>query len=192
MSEMGDITKGIIGPEERKRLIKEIGQIKDVLDSFKYGLNFEEFADEVFNTVNRLTVEMKKLNDRMDHIVERMENLEAQLKEGIKVRVSGFAGKSSETLEAGHEVVLEEPPPKEEEVSEEVLAEKASKEELEKQAADLQTKIARLFEKENELLEMTLNDPAGAEEYNEKARVVKDKRAELEEQLKKIEEQLNK
>ena len=189
---MGDLTKGIIGSEERKRLIKEIGQIKDVLDSFKYGLNFEEFADEVFNTVNRLTVEMKKLNDRMDNIVERMENLEEQLKEGIKVRVSGFAGKSSEALEAGHEVVLEETPSKDEEILEEDLAERASKEELEKQATDLRTKIARLFEKENELLEMTLNDPAGADEYNEKARVVKDKRAELEEALKKIEDQLNK
>ena len=192
MSEMGDLTKGIIGSEERKRLIKEIGQIKDVLDSFKYGLNFEEFADEVFNTVNRLTVEMKKLNDRMDNIVERMENLEEQLKEGIKVRVSGFAGKSSEALEAGHEVVLEETPSKDEEILEEDLAERASKEELEKQATDLRTKIARLFEKENELLEMTLNDPAGADEYNEKAHVVKDKRAELEEALKKIEDQLNK
>ena len=189
---MGDIAKGIIGPEERKRLIKEIGQIKEVLDSFKYGLNFEEFADEVFNTVNRLTVEMKKVNDRMDNIVKRMENLEAQLKEGIKVRVSGFADEATEVLEAGREVVIEEPPPKEEQISEEDLAEKASKEELEKQAAELRTKIARLFEKENELLEMTLNDPAGAEEYNEKACVVKDKRAELEDQLKKIEEQLSK
>ena len=37
-----------------------------------------------------------------------------------------------------------------------------------------------------------VNDPAGADEYNEKAHVVKDKRAELEEALKKIEDQLNK
>jgi uncharacterized coiled-coil DUF342 family protein len=192
MSEDGDVTKGIIGPEDRKRLIQEIGQIKEVLDSFKYGLNFEEFADELFNTVNRVTVEMKKLNERMDDIIGRMENLEAQIKEGIKVRVSGFAGEASKALEDGREVVIEEPTPPVEEVSEEELAKKASKEELEKEAADLRTKIARLFEKENELLEMTLNDPAGEDEYNEKARVVKEKRAELEDQLKKIEEQLDK
>jgi hypothetical protein len=192
MSENGDITKGVIGPEERKRLIQEIGQIKDVLDSFKYGLNFEEFADELFKTVNRVTVEIKKLNERMDDIVERMENLEAQIKDGIKVRVSGFAGEASKALEGGHEVVIEETPPQDEVISEEELTETASRSELEKQAAELHTKIARLFEKENELLEMTLNDPAGEEEYNEKARVVKEKRAELEEQLKNIEEQLNK
>jgi hypothetical protein len=192
MTENGDITKGIIGPEERKRLIKEIGQIKDVLDSFKYGLNFEEFADSLFNTINRLTIEMKKLNERMDDIVGRMERLEEQLKEGIKVRVSGLSETASETLKAGQEVVIDEPQPPEETLSEEELAETASHQELEKQAAEIRTKIARIFEKENELLEMTLNDPAGADEYNERARVAKEMRAELEAQLKKIEEQLQK
>jgi chromosome segregation ATPase len=192
MSEMGDITKGIIGPEERKRLIEEMGQIKDVLDSFKYGLNFEEFADELFKTVNRVTIEMKKLNDKMDNIAERMEHLEEQLKEGIKVRVSGLSETASEALESGQEVVIDEPQLAEDTPSEEELIDKASHKELEKQAAELHTKIARLFEKENELLEMTLNDPAGADEYNERARVAKEMRAELEAQLKKIEEQLHK
>jgi uncharacterized coiled-coil DUF342 family protein len=192
MSEMRDITKGVVGPEERKRLIKEIGQIKDVLDSFKYGLNFEEFADELFKTVNRVTIEMKKLNDRMDDIARRMERLEVQLKEGIKVRVSGLSGTASENLEAGQVIIIDEPQTPKEKPSEEEIIDTASQQELEKQAAELHTKIARLFEKENELLEMTLNDPAGADEYNERARVAKEMRAELEAQLKQIEEQLHK
>jgi hypothetical protein len=76
------------------------------------------------------------------------------------------------------------------EPSEEDLAAKKSREELEKEAAGIEAKIAKLFEKENELLEMALNDPAGADEYDGRAKVAIEMRSELEMTLKKIKEQL--
>ena len=49
MSDPPDIIKSVVTEDERKRLISEIARIKETLDSFKYGLNFESFADELFN-----------------------------------------------------------------------------------------------------------------------------------------------
>ncbi|MCK5303008.1 MAG: hypothetical protein KAJ96_07700, partial [Candidatus Thorarchaeota archaeon] len=85
-------SKSIINEAERKRLVEEIGRMKDVLDSFKYGLNFEHFADALFKTVDRQTIAIKNLDAKMADIVSRMERLEDSLHEGIKVRVSGLSG----------------------------------------------------------------------------------------------------
>jgi hypothetical protein len=181
-------SKSIINEAERKRLVEEIGRIKDVLDSFKYGLNFEDFADELFKTMDRQTIAIKNLDEKMADIVSRMERLEDRLNEGIKVRVSGLSGEASGNLAEGKEVVIEGPPV--EEPSEEDLAAKVSQEEIETEAADIEAKIAKLFEKENELLEMALNDPAGADEYDGKAKVAIEMRGALEVTLKKLKEQL--
>ena len=181
-------SKSIINEAERKRLVEEIGRIKEVLDSFKYGLNFEDFADELFKTIDRQTIAIKNLDEKMADIVSRMERLEKRLNEGIKVRVSGLSGETTGNIAEGKEVIIEGPPV--EEPSEEDLAAKISQEELEKEAADIEAKIAKLFEKENELLEMALNDPAGADEYDGRAKVAIEMREEFEVSLKKIKEQL--
>jgi len=183
-------SKSIINEAERKRLVEEISRIKDVLDSFKYGLNFEDFADDLFKTMDRQTIAVKNLDEKMADIVSRMERLEERLNEGIKVRVSGLSGETTGSIAEGKEVIIEEPPV--EEPSEEDLAVKASQEELQKEAADIEAKIAKLFEKENELLEMALNDPAGADEYDGRAKVATEMRGELEVSLKKIQEKLEK
>ncbi|MGV9103192.1 MAG: hypothetical protein ACOC3C_03640, partial [Candidatus Thorarchaeota archaeon] len=81
--------KSVIDEEERKRLIEEIGRMKDTLDSFKYGLNFEDFADQIFKTVNRQTAAINTLDRRMNEILARMERLEERFDEGIRVTVSG-------------------------------------------------------------------------------------------------------
>ncbi len=175
----------IIDPDERRKLIQDIANIKDVLDSYKYGLNFEEFADALFQTIDRQTVAIKNLSDQMTQILERMEKLEVRLDEGIKVRVKGF---STEQLDGQDEVIIEQPP-EPEEVTEE---EDASHENLRAEMKDLEAKIARLFEKENELAEMSLNDPASSEEYDEKASVAKNMRQSLEERLKEIKDILGK
>ena len=84
-----------IDEEERKRLIMEIARIKEVLDSFKYGLNFEDFADELFKTIDRQTIAIKHLDEKMTSILERIEKLETKFKEGVKVIVSGMADSDS-------------------------------------------------------------------------------------------------
>ncbi|TFH03925.1 MAG: hypothetical protein E4H14_15790, partial [Candidatus Thorarchaeota archaeon] len=73
---MSEDSKSIVNEEERKRLVTEIGKIKDVLDSFKYGLNFEDFADELFKTIDRQTIVIKQLDEKMVTIIERMNALE--------------------------------------------------------------------------------------------------------------------
>jgi len=70
--------------------------------------------------------------------------------------------------------------------SDEELASITSLEELKQEAEEVKIKIARLFEKENEYEEMVLTDPASADEYEEKVRLSRNKRRELEEQLAKI------
>ncbi|TFF93122.1 hypothetical protein EU546_06635, partial [Candidatus Thorarchaeota archaeon] len=162
-------TREIVDEKERKRLISEIGRIKEVLDSFKYGLNFEDFADEVFKTVNRQTIVMKRLESTMLQIIERMEALEAKLDEGIEVRVSSVSGEVD--FEAASEKVVREEPSRVDESTGPVEESVRNREQLEREASELEMKIGRLFEKENELLEMGLNDPASADEYEEKARV---------------------
>ncbi|MHA1483977.1 MAG: hypothetical protein ACTSPR_01510 [Candidatus Thorarchaeota archaeon] len=181
-------SKSVINETERKRLVEEIGRIKEVLDSFKYGLNFEEFADALFKTMDRQTIAIKNLDEKMAGIVSRMERLEERLNEGIKVRVSGLSGETTGNLAEGKEVIIEGPPVQK--PSEADLAAKASQEDLEKEAANIEAKIAKLFEKENDLLEMALNDPAGADEYNGRAKVAIEMRGDLEVTLKKIKEQL--
>ncbi len=177
--------KAIVDEEERRRLIEEIGRIKDVLDSFKYGLNFEEFAEELFGTIDRQTLAIKRLDEKMNQILERMAQLESQLKEGIRVSVSGMA--SSDSGSGERTVMIEEP---KEEVPQEDEAAKKTREELEQEARDLELRIAKFFEKENEYLEMVLNDPAGAEEYEQKASAAKRMRMEAEDRLKEIKKQL--
>ena len=187
MVDTSDLTKTVVNEEERKRLINEITRIKEVLDSFKYGLNFEEFADEIFKTINRQTVITKSLESKMDDIIQRMERLEATLEDGIKVRLSGLLGSGKEATE---EIIIEKSETPSEDVSPKELEQQLSKKELEKEADDLSNKIAKLFEKENELLEMGLNDPAGADEYEEKAAVAKTMRTEHEARLEEIKEKL--
>ncbi|TFG33715.1 hypothetical protein EU527_07060 [Candidatus Thorarchaeota archaeon] len=180
---MSDETKSIVNEEERRRLINEIARMKEILDSFKYGLNFEDFADELFKTIDRQTIAIKHLDEKMEKILERMEKLEGRFKDGIKVTVAGVAGSDS-GVSGSHEVMFEEeivkptPPPSEEEI-----ASALSLEELKQEANDLKVKIARLFEKENEYDEMAMTDPASADEYEEKVRLTREKRRELEEQL---------
>ncbi|MHA1770704.1 MAG: hypothetical protein ACTSYL_02860 [Candidatus Thorarchaeota archaeon] len=176
--------KSIIDEKERKRLITEIGRIKDILDSFKYGLNFEDFADEIFKTIDRQTLAIKKLDEKMQTIVERVERLEAQLKEGIRVSVSGLGTSPEGTTEST--VIIEEEPM---ETHEDKLA-RMTREELEREAGELELKIAKYFEKENEYSEMVLNDPAGAEEYEQKAGAARRMRLEAEARLREIKDQL--
>ncbi len=181
-----DFTKSVITEEERKRLISEISKIKEVLDSFKYGLNFEEFADELFKTVNRQTLSIKALDEKMSEIVEKMDQLEKRFKKGIKATISGAFDAGTEV----REVIVEDPSAKKDVPSEEPKNDE-SLEKLKKEIQDIKTKIARLFEKENELEEMVMNDPAGADEYEEKAKVAREMRTGLEVQLKEMEERLN-
>jgi len=187
---MSENPKSIVNEEERKRLVLEIGKIEDVLDIFKYGLNFEDFAEELFKTIDRQTIATKQLDDKMSTILERMEKLEQRFKEGVKVIVSGVAGAEPSTS-GSHEVMLEEeiekPTPP---LSEDELASAASLEEMKEEAKEIKVKIARLFEKINEYEEMAMTDPASADDYNEKLQVAQEKRIELEEQLSKLTEKI--
>ena len=187
---MSEDSKSIVNGEERKRLVSEISKIKDVLDSFKYGLNFEDFADELFKTIDRQTIAIKQLDDKMNSILSRMEVLEQRFKEGVKVVVSGVSGGG--TTDSGtHEVMLEEDIEKPEPpLSDEELASAASLEEMKAEFDELKVKIARLYEKENEYAEMAMTDPASADDYDEKVRVAQEKRRELEEQLSAITEKI--
>lgn len=188
--EMSENPKSIVNEEERKRLVIEIGKIKDVLDSFKYGLNFEDFAEELFKTIDRQTIATKQLDDKMSTILERMEKLEQRFKEGVKVTVSGIAG-GEHTTSGTHEVMLEEEIEKPEPpLSDEEQASAASLEEMKEEAKDIKVKIARLFEKINEYEEMTMTDPASADDYHEKVQVAQEKRSELEKQLSKLTEKI--
>ncbi|MHA1614957.1 MAG: hypothetical protein ACTSYJ_08940 [Candidatus Thorarchaeota archaeon] len=188
--EMSENPKSIVNEEERKRLVLEIGKIKDVLDSFKYGLNFEDFADELFKTIDRQTIATKRLDDKMSTILERMEILEQRFKEGVKVTVSGMAV-GEHTTSGTHEVMLEEEIEKPEPpLSEEEQASAASLEEMKEEVKDVKVKIARLFEKINEYEEMAMTDPASAEDYNNKVQVAREKRIELEKQLSKLTEKI--
>jgi uncharacterized phage infection (PIP) family protein YhgE len=188
MSNEGSKIKSLVSEEERKKLVREISHIKDILDSFKYGLNFEQFADEIFKTVENQTVVMKRLESKMRQIEERMNALEATLKEGIKVRLSS---ENSDLKEIGNsEFIIGEEFQSEEELVEEQELEDADRTELQRESKQISAKIAMLFEKENELLEMALNDPAGAEEYENKAAVAREMRQELETKLEKIQSML--
>ena len=189
MSDNSDFTKSVVTEEERKRLIGEIARIKEILDSFKYGLNFEDFADELFKTVDRQTLAIKKLDETMTDIVEKMERLEQRFNEGIKVAVSGAVGSDpGQTSESG-EVILDDLSTKKEEPVAEPIRDE-TREVLEKEIEEMKIKIGRLFEKENELEEMAMNDPAGAEEYEEKAGTAREMRKGLEAQLKELEDRL--
>ncbi len=185
MSDARDKMKSVIDEEERKRLISEISRIKDILDSFKYGLNFEDFAEELFKTIDRQTRVIKKLDETMRDIIDRLERLEAEFKEGIKVFVTTRTDSGEGAVE---EVVIGEKR-EQEETAEEAAARK-TREELTAEAAELKARIAKLFEKENEYLEMVLNDPAGAEEHERKAEAARKMRREAEERLAEIESQL--
>jgi uncharacterized coiled-coil DUF342 family protein len=182
MPNSGDFTKSVVTEEERKRLISEIARIKEILDSFKYGLNFENFADELFKTVDRQTLAIKKLDEHMTDIVERMNRLEKRFNEGIKVAISGTVDSDSNLGGEGSQFILDDLSTKKETIDEPILDE--NREAIEKEIGELTIKIARLLEKENELEEMTMNDPDGAEEYEEKASTVRDMRRGLEEKLK--------
>ncbi len=185
MSEHSDESKSIVNEEERRRLITEIGKMKETLDSFKYGLNFEDFANELFKTIDRQTVTIKRFESKMDDIVSRMEKLEKELEQGISVRLRSYKESAEDTSD--DEVIIE----REETPSEDIEpSHDASKDELLREADEIRTKIARLFEKENELAEMELNDPAGADEYADKARVASEMRKEFEIQLKEIQEKI--
>lgn len=180
---MSEQTKSIIDEEERKRLINEIARMKEILDSFKYGLNFEDYAEELFKTIDRQTIAIKHLDERMVTITERLEKLEERFKEGIKVIVSGMVDSNIRTsgyqeVILAEELVKTEPP-----LTEEELASAASFGELKQESEAIKIKIARLFEKENEYEEMALTDPASADEYEEKVKVTREKRMELEKQL---------
>ncbi|TFH09792.1 MAG: hypothetical protein E4H14_03765 [Candidatus Thorarchaeota archaeon] len=180
---MSEESKSIVDQEDRKRLISEIGKIKDVLDSFKYGLNFEDFADDLFKTIDRQTVAIKQLDEKMSTILVRMDTLEQRFKQGVKVVVSGMAG-AEPSLSGTHEVMLEEDiekpvPP----LSEDEIASASSLEEMKAEADELKMKIARLYEKENEYSEMAMTDPASADDYDEKVRIAREKRIELEKTL---------
>lgn len=189
MSDPPDIIKSVVTEDERKRLISEIARIKETLDSFKYGLNFESFADELFKTVDRQTLAIKKLDEKMNDIVERMQRLEQRFTEGIKVAVSSAIGSEAGTESEAGQVIIEEFSTKKEEPALELNSEE-SREALEKEVEEIKIKMARLFEKENELEEMAMNDPAGAEEYKEKAGTARDMRKGLEDQLKELESRL--
>ena len=190
MSDPSETGEKLFDEKERKRLVDELTRIKDVLDSFKYGLEFEAFADALFKTIDRQTIAIKKLDDRMAEIQERMKTLEERLNEGIRVRVSGLSSDTADALTSGQEVIIEEPEVPVEVPSDEELADRANREELKIEKKELESKIAKLFEKENEFEEMAMNDPAGADEYHEKSRVARSMRTNLEVQLKMIREKL--
>lgn len=188
MSNSGDFTKSVVTEEERKRLISEIARIKEILDSFKYGLNFENFADELFKTIDRQTLTIKKLDEHMTDILERMNRLEKRFNEGIKVAISGTVDSDSNLGGEGTQVILDDLSIKKETIDEPIQNE--NREAIEKEIGELTIKIARLLEKENELEEMTMNDPASAEEYEEKASTARDMRRGLEEKMKNLETRL--
>jgi len=190
MSDSGDTAKRLIDEKERERLIQEISKIKETLDSFKYGLNFEEFAEGMFKIIDRQTLAVRKLESKMTDIIDRMERLEKRLNEGIKIRMAGGAQETVGSSPVGSGVQIEERELPVKPISEKESAAKAARESLVKEVEELKAKIARLFEKENELLEMALNDPAGAEEYDQKAKVVRDMRKGLDTRLKTVEDQL--
>ncbi len=183
MSGPSEKTKSIVDEEERKRLISEIAKIQDVLNSFKYGLNFEAFADALFRTIDRQTMAINKLEARMNEIVEQMNRLEKRFNEGVKVVVASAAGEGT-TIQPTELVISEE------KTDEEEPEAPADVEAIRKEIADLEIKIAKLFEKENELSEMAMNDPAGADEYEEKARVAREMRIEMEAKKKELEAKL--
>ncbi|NWF96312.1 MAG: hypothetical protein HXY34_09225 [Candidatus Thorarchaeota archaeon] len=183
--------RSVVDEKERIRLIQEIGKIKETLDSFKYGLNFEEFADEIFKTIDRQTISMKKLQESMDSILERLKRLEAHLDEGIKVRLRGQLT-SDAAGSAAEEIVIEPQAEPVKEAAKEDTVGSERRAALEAEASELRVKIARLFEKENEFIEMQLNDPASAAEYDEKSKVTRTMRRELERQLRDIEAELGK
>lgn len=185
MSDPSEITKSIISEEERKRLISEIGNIKNILDSFKYGLNFEDFADALFKTIDRQTLAINKLEAMMREILERMERLEKRFNEGIQVTVSGAV--SAEGAIAPTEIVIGS---EAEEKAEEEPVTPPDTEAIKKELEEIKIKIAKLFEKENELTEMAMNDPAAADEYEEKARVAREMRVELEAREKELKDKL--
>jgi hypothetical protein len=187
MSDMDEKRQDLKNEEERKRLITEIGNIKEKLDSFRYALNFEDFAEELFKTIDRQTKSINQLDAKMSEIVERMERLESRFNEGIKVTVSGTAGAGA--ISEAVEVAMTESTEEDESTTGDTIEPK-DREKHEQELAELETKIGRLFEKENELEEMALNDPAGAEEYEEKARVAREMREELEVTKKKLKELL--
>jgi len=190
MSDSGDTAKRLIDEKERDRLIQEISKIKETLDSFKYGLTFEDFAEEMFKIIDRQTLAVRKLESKMTDIIDRMERLEKRLNEGIKIRMAGGAQETVGSSAVGSGVQIEERELPAKPISEKESATKAAREFLVKEVEELKAKIARLFEKENDLLEMALNDPAGAEEYDQKAKVVRDMRKGLETRLKTVEDQL--
>ena len=68
MSDPSETGEKLFDEKERKRLVDELIRIKDVLDSFKYGLEFEKFADALFKTIDRQTITIKRLDDRMAEI----------------------------------------------------------------------------------------------------------------------------
>lgn len=190
MPDMSDITKSVVSEEERKRLIGEIGRIKDVLDSFKYGLNFEDFADELFKAIDRQTIAVRKLETLISDVLNRMEALEKRLDEGVKIHIAGISEDMKSSLSEDQEVVIESSEPSTNLPSEKESLALESTADLEMEAADLEIKIAKLFEKENDLAEMAMNDPAGAEEYDEKAGVARDMRKKYESRLKEIKQLL--
>ncbi|MFO7837023.1 MAG: hypothetical protein R6V83_10220 [Candidatus Thorarchaeota archaeon] len=179
--------KSVIDEEERKRLIEEIGRMKDTLDSFKYGLNFEDFADQIFKTVNRQTAAINTLDRRMNEILTRMERLEERFDEGIRVTVSGVSEDEIGDTGGRPEVKVEKTMTT---TSQEEPEIEGSDAELKQKAKKIETKINRLFERENALSEMAMNDPAGAEEYEKKARVARQMRQDLEEKLDVIKQKL--
>jgi len=178
---MSKKTKSIVDEEERKKLIEDIGRMKDTLDSFKYGLNFEDFADEIFKTINRQTAAINILDRRMNEILTRMKRLEERLDEGIRVTVAGVRDEEKEAGNKTKGVAIEKTVTTSTEEEEPEIDE--SEAELKEKAKELEKKIARLFERENELSEMAMNDPAGAEEYEKKAAVARQMRDDLEEEL---------
>jgi len=183
MSNESSKVKSLVTEEERKKLVKQISNIKDILDSFKYGLNFEQFADEIFKTIENQTVVMKRLQSNMRQIEERMKTLEATLKEGIKVRLTSESSDLKEIEDT--DFIIGDGFQSEGQIEEQEL-EDADRSGFEKESKQISAKIAVLFEKENELLEMALNDPAGAEDYENKAAVAREMRKELEAKLEKI------
>ena len=144
----------------------------------------------MFKIIDRQTLAVKKLESKMTDIGERMERLEKRLNEGIKIRMAGGGPDSVGSSAVGSGVQIEELELPAKPISEKESAAKAAREALAKEAEELKAKMARLSEKENELLEMAMNDPAGAEEYDQKAKVVRNMRKGLETRLKTVEDQL--
>lgn len=187
MSERNE-SKEVSNEEERRRLVNEITKIKDILDSFKYGLNFEDFADALFKTIDRQTIAVKQLDSQMKRVLERMESLESRFNEGVKVTFAGIAD-SGVSLEPA-EVTLIGEASSDEQDSESAPSD-IPREKIEAEIEELRIKVGRLYEKENEYEEMAMNDPAGAEEYQERARVAKEMRATLEDQMRNMQNMLD-